>query len=735
MFDWLKKAFGPEPEQKGYNISTLLDLIDRGEKSVDSGRFHDLVNAGYKKNGVVFSAVNLVASSVGAIPWLLYRKDSDGQLIQIRNHPILKLIERPNRLQSGARFFEQMMIYLLVGGSNYILKTDSSEGITIALNNLRPDLVKLKNKRDPDKGYIYTPDPDKPEDTRLYRPEDVLALHIIDPLDEFSGLSPIQVASLTIDQGNYSRIWNKNLLQNNARPAGLLRAVDNVYNLSREQIEEIEARFSAKYTGMDNAGRIPVLTGSLDWVSTSMSPGEMEWIEGQKVADRLTSVTLRVASQLLGDTEASTFSNYQEARKSLYQENILPTLTWIKSELNAWLVSLWGDDFIIDYDRGSIDALQEDRSIQWRRIADADWLTINEKREATGFEKIDTDVGSLIITARGVIVDQAGNVTLGPSSLAPLGEESDEEETAPARVSPSDEGEEEEEEETSIDISKIRPKFDNFNLSTEEDAIAHFKAFDEAREQFYSSFQIAAQASFDKQRTELVGEIKKAGSDEAIDALISKLHKEQLPLWREFYMKLYMEVGEYFARRTIQSLASKVHKPSDKLKYLATCTNWKDEEEIHGQFSRRVTQYLADDSSRKIIGITEATRDFIKSQLVLGVAAGEGIPELAARIDGRLEQTYAHRAETVARTEVINASNAGAYWGALETGVVKRKQWLSIMDTRTRDNHMTANMQTVDFPAPFMVGGSMLMWPGDSSQGAPAQEVINCRCTLLFLTK
>lgn len=92
-----------------------------------------------------------------------------------------------------------------------------------------------------------------------------------------------------------------------------------------------------------------------------------------------------------------------------------------------------------------------------------------------------------------------------------------------------------------------------------------------------------------------------------------------------------------------------------------------------------------------------------------------------------------YRAEIIARTETIRASNAGSTalyrdWG------VKFKEWWATADNRTRDTHQVGaavgkEPLVVGIDEPFIIGGVPLMYPGDP--GAPLREVANCRCTVL----
>lgn len=48
---------------------------------------------------------------------------------------------------------------------------------------------------------------------------------------------------------------------------------------------------------------------------------------------------------------------------------------------------------------------------------------------------------------------------------------------------------------------------------------------------------------------------------------------------------------------------------------------------------------------------------------------------------------------------------------------------------RVRPTHIAANGQRVGPGEPFIVGGARLMFPRDSSLGAPARELANCKCS------
>ncbi len=100
-----------------------------------------------------------------------------------------------------------------------------------------------------------------------------------------------------------------------------------------------------------------------------------------------------------------------------------------------------------------------------------------------------------------------------------------------------------------------------------------------------------------------------------------------------------------------------------------------------------VTAYLAEVTNR-LVRLPEEVFDLLAGQVAAGVNLGEGIPQLAARVDSVLSSTgserWPNRATVVARTETIGALNAGRYdafraAAEAEPDVVFEKFWLCLL--------------------------------------------------------
>jgi hypothetical protein len=62
-----------------------------------------------------------------------------------------------------------------------------------------------------------------------------------------------------------------------------------------------------------------------------------------------------------------------------------------------------------------------------------------------------------------------------------------------------------------------------------------------------------------------------------------------------------------------------------------------------------------------------------------------------------------------------------------------KKSWITLRDNRVRATHHAAHGQTRLINEAFAVGSSSMMYPGDTSMGAPIREIIHCRCSAQYL--
>jgi HK97 family phage portal protein len=379
-------------ETKSSRAGPLVALQHPGRAVWSPRRFDAFAEEAYQKNVIAFRAINQVSRAAASVPWRLAEN-------KVRRngarHPLLALLDRPNPMMARSEFIEAVTGYYLIAGNAYIeavgMETQGVGGAPpVELWPLRPDRMQVvAGKTGLPQGYAYTlagaerhweADP-------VTGHSPILHLKTFHPLDDWYGLSPVEPAGYAIDQRNESDKWNMALLQNGARPSGAL-----VYeprdgaaaNLTDEQFARLRQEISTQYGGAKNAGRPMLLDGGLRWQEMSLSPKDMDFLNARHAASRDVAQAFGVPSQLLGIPGDNTYSNYQEARLALWEETVIPLLRHLRDEFNAWLAPRFGEGLVLDIDLDDIPALTLRRERTWARLQDAEFLTVNEKRENVG---------------------------------------------------------------------------------------------------------------------------------------------------------------------------------------------------------------------------------------------------------------------------------------------------------------------------------------------------------------
>lgn len=89
------------------------------------------------------------------------------------------------------------------------------------------------------------------------------------------------------------------------------------------------------------------------------------------------------------------------------------------------------------------------------------------------------------------------------------------------------------------------------------------------------------------------------------------------------------------------------------------------------------------------------------------------------------------RAMFISECEANSILNYRQYLKAVKAGKTKKK-WIDVGDKRERKTHLEVGGTTLPIDEPFSVGDSLLQFPKDTSLGASADEIVNCRCSIQY---
>jgi HK97 family phage portal protein len=353
-------------------------------------RYEQFANEAYVRNVVAHRAIGMVASSAASVWFKLYATGNRGGRKEIKTHPALGLLMRPNPMQSHGEFFQALYHYLLIGGNAYVQSAAPAGGRPTELHLLRPDRITvIAGKGTLPAAYRYTVG-DKSRDfpvDAITGASRILHLKNFHPLNDWYGLSPIEAASYSIDQHNQAGAWNQALLQNGARPSGALVVKPDVGGgvLSEDQYHRIKNQVDEQFSGAMNAGRPLLLEGGLDWKELSLSPKDMDFVETKHSAARDIALALGVPPQMLGIPGDNTYSNLQEARLALWEQTVLPLAERTADSFTRWLLAMFDNQLEFAPDTDNLHALAPRNQIIWDRVERASFLTDDEKRAAVGY--------------------------------------------------------------------------------------------------------------------------------------------------------------------------------------------------------------------------------------------------------------------------------------------------------------------------------------------------------------
>lgn len=407
FFDRFRRA-----ERKESAAAKLL-VLNPGQPVWSPRNYGSFAKEAYAKNVVAYQAINRIADAIASVKLGIYRGETE-----LVEHPLAKLLNRPNPLQSHGDYMRAKVGFLLLAGNGY------EERVTVGkqvreLYQLRPDRMKIipSNSGVP-AAYVYTVNQQSVRfdvEPRTLE-SDVRQLKMWNPIDDWYGMSPIEAGAYAIDQNNESMNWMQALLQNSARPSGALTVKDSG-TLSDDNFNRLKAQIEEQYSGSSNAGRPMLLEGGLEWQQMGLSPTDMGILETKFSSSRDIALAFGVPPQLLGIPGDNTYANYAEARLAFWEDTALPLLEMILSDWNGWLAAPFGVEIRADVD--SIPAIAEKRLKMWEMANASTDLTINERRALKGYGPLEGgDV--LFVSSAEIPLSMAGDM---PEPLQGLDED------------------------------------------------------------------------------------------------------------------------------------------------------------------------------------------------------------------------------------------------------------------------------------------------------------------------
>lgn len=714
---------------KESQMRVALSVQKIGQAIQTPANYKAFSEQGFKKNATVYKCVNMIAKSCASIKWEVYSKNGNSET-ELQDHPLLKLLNRPNPMMGQSQFFEAIVAYFFISGNTYIESVGPNDKAPpLELWPLRPDLMSIvPNKFGyPAKYVLKSGDQEKVWDCDFMTGNiPVLHMKMFNPLDIWYGLSPMEAALLNIDQLNQANKWNLSLLQNSASPSGVFKVETSDSNptgkLNDEQFTRLKEELNENYTGSKKAGRPMLLEGGLSWQSIALSPKEMEWLDGKETTVKDICNVFGVPVMMLGYGD-TTYSNYEEARLAFYEDTIIPVMKFLETELNNWLAPKFGN-VVIKADMDDIEPLVQKREKKFTSLATANWITQNEKRKACGYEEVEGwdvfNVNNKLLASP----DEWTNVedTPGMENLNEGGNDNGEETTS----------EESNQAQNSEEINSEK-SYKLFNPITKYEVNNTWRKITARKKRIEQPFAKMLEEDFKELARDMEKASKGIKDPRLLEYALLKQIEENSPAIRKTLKRYIKYVVEDFGSIVFD-------RAKHDLKMLETKKNQKT-------WEHWAEEYIDTRTGRAITEIEGSTKKQVRKtvqRLVSDAILSEDTDiDVAKELGEVFENLSKGRARNIARTEINAASNSATTEAvrSLEIpGMVK--EWVSQEDARVRDggddgngpNHAIMNGVQVGLDEKFSVPPDQDMdGPGDPS--ADPSQICNCRCTLVYKVK
>lgn len=673
-------------------------------------------------SGYTYSAVTAIAQDVASINLHLFKRrfvKGKPEVDEIFEHEALSLLRFANRLMTNYDVLEATQIYLeLVGEAFWIILRDEQDR-PAELWPVRPDWMKVNpSATEVVDSYTYMPG-GLGRDLVKFAPKDVIHFKYFNPLNPYRGKGSVQAGAMAIDIHTFSQEYNRNFFFNSALP-GLVFTTEQ--KLDQKTIQRFMEMWQGKFAGKNNSNKVAFMGGGFKVDRLSQTAKDMDFKELQEMMRDDILAVFKVPKAILGITTDVNRANAEATTRSFMERVITPRMTKLVAHLNEFYLPNWGEeDIFFDYD----DPAPEDTELKLKIYESGlslGWLTPNEVRESENLPPVEGGDQIYISFGKIPIGTETQDPNFTPGKPDDNNQQDDEDKgilsgifrkktpQAPKQITLKviDKKPKERkfmmpippprlkelhrkklEGEIKTDLIKLisnlmsnggiqkKKTKKNKSIWTEEKRESHWKNLVAKTDVAESKFKDLLIPLFEEQKREVIQNIHNSkgmvlermkgketsflfNKDQEFDKWVSVL----IPYEKDVILEIGAETLEFLGVGGQLDL-TRGFTDEQKKDWIGTAID-----------------YLKEQGGVAIQAIIETTREDLIKTLSEGLAKGEGIDELAKRVEDVFSFGVKGRAEMIARTEILRASNFATNQAYRQSEIVTAKEWLTAIDER-----------------------------------------------------
>lgn len=329
----------------------------------------------------VTACINAVATAMGSLPPLAYRRSPDGTKVELQNHWVNRIIRRPNPWMTWPDLIEFVIGDTLLRGNSLLAIESDAAGRPVALIPLPWSGVQVEQL--PNGRLIYVASrPSSIDPPRRYLDDEVF--HLRDRSDNgMIGRSRISRAPDIIGNAASLQDWSGSTWKNQATPSGALEVQQT---LNQEEFDRLRRQLSQQFTGSHNGRKVLILDNKTSWKSLSVSPEDAEVLSSRRFSIEEVARLFGVPPPIIGDLSHGTFTNSETLIRYFAQSTLLGWCNKFEAEFARSVLGTGNGDLSINLDlSGLLRGATEQRWATYAIAIQNNILTVDEIRQIEGY--------------------------------------------------------------------------------------------------------------------------------------------------------------------------------------------------------------------------------------------------------------------------------------------------------------------------------------------------------------
>ena len=267
-------------------------------------------------HSAVYTCINNITSDISKLPLRVMRpRESGGGREPHTEHPLTRVLEKPNGYQTSLQFLQHYVAAKLWTGNAYVLLFRDARGVVQTMHALDPLSVTPAVTEEGSVWYLVKADRLNRLKEDVYIPaRDIIHDRAVTLFHPLIGVSPLYAAAVSASIGNSISANSDMFFSNMSRASGTLTAPGDIPPATAERLKK---EWDGNYSGL-GFGRVAVLGAGLEWKPLTMTAVDAQLIEQLRFTVEDIGRVYRVPSFMLGETKL-TYRNSEQLSRYYFQ--------------------------------------------------------------------------------------------------------------------------------------------------------------------------------------------------------------------------------------------------------------------------------------------------------------------------------------------------------------------------------------------------------------------------------